>query len=366
MTLQRPIIERVRTDESLRRERDDADRAVSERKAAERIADQRVDQARTKADAVLDTARDRADKKVVGDIALPAVDGTTDQQRAKADHLLVKERAAEDEGIRRERQMHGDNADEQLLRERSRTDRYLLNERGRSDDAIAHRDDFLGMVSHDLRNLLNGVNLNATYLSERASASEEGRRTVEGMRRLKADVARMDRIIADLIDVVSIEAGRLAIRPIPGDAALLLGEAVDAFAVDAARKDIRLWVRSPQPSLDADFDPLRMSQVLANAVSNAIKFTPPGGQIELYGERTGHDIRLSVRDTGPGVPVALREAVFERFWQVGANEQRGLGLGLYICRCIVEGHHGRTWFADGLEGGSTLHCTLPWVAPVHG
>jgi len=169
----------------------------------------------------------------------------------------------------------------------------------------------------------------------------------------------MDSIIKDLIDVVSIDAGKLAINPAQAAAVSLLTEAVDAFSVAAALKDISLSAETSDDTLGAFFDHQRMSQVLANCVSNAIKFTPKGGHVELRGVRSGDEIRLSVSDTGPGIPEALREAVFERFWEVGANDQRGLGLGLYISRCIIAGHHGSIWFEDRKEGGISIHCTIP-------
>lgn len=367
MKPQGPITERVQTDQSLRQERRNADQAVQNQQTAAKVADRLVDRARSAADAVLDRARDRADGQAdppTGDrpgagTAATSPPQATRRERADADRLLTDERAAEDAAMRRQREAQTSSAESQLLRERSNTDRYLLTERGRADDAIAHRDDFLGMVSHDLRNLLHSVNLNAIHLSEKASASEEGQRTVDGMRRLQADVARMDHIIQDLIDVVSIEAGRLRIRPLPGDAAILLREAADAFAIRAAQKNIALTVQPPTQALEACFDHLRMAQVLANCVSNAIKFTPDGGRVDLSGAQVGDEVRLSVRDTGPGIPAALQEAVFERFWQIGSNDQRGLGLGLYISRCIVTGHHGRIWFDRDAAPGSTVHCTLP-------
>ena len=99
--------------------------------------------------------------------------------------------------------------------------------------------------------------------------------------------------------------------------------------------------------------------MLANVVSNAIKFTPQGGRIRLRGDRGGDEIRLSVSDTGSGIPGELLEAVFERFWQVGKNDRRGLGLGLYIARCIVEAHGGRMWAESEPGEGSTFVFTVP-------
>jgi signal transduction histidine kinase len=94
-------------------------------------------------------------------------------------------------------------------------------------------------------------------------------------------------------------------------------------------------------------------------VSNAVKFTPAGGRILVRGERAGSDLRLSVSDTGPGIPEQHLDAVFERFWQVTAGDGRGLGLGLYIARCIIDAHHGLIWAESPDTSGSTICLTLP-------
>ncbi|HUR39568.1 MAG TPA: HAMP domain-containing sensor histidine kinase [Verrucomicrobiae bacterium] len=361
MIARKPQPERVHTDDSLRTERKNADDAVSENRSAEQVADRIVDRARSEADAVVDQARHKADSKVAtGDAGVADVLAA---ERRQEDSLLGRERADADERLRLERAHQALTLENVLLRERANTDRYLLTERSRSDDAIANRDDFLGMVSHDLNNLLQNINLNAVYLSASASDSEEGARTVAAMERVQRDVDRMGDIIKDLVDIVSIDAGKLAIRPRPDNARRLLTEAADAYSVAAGAKDITVIVESPEKPLLGSFDQRRMSQVIANCVSNAVKFTPPGGLIVLRGECVGDEIRLSISDTGPGIPPAMLEAVFERFWQVGKDDQRGLGLGLYIAKCIVTGHHGRIWFENAADVGATLHCVIPRAAP---
>jgi signal transduction histidine kinase len=111
--------------------------------------------------------------------------------------------------------------------------------------------------------------------------------------------------------------------------------------------------------LAAAFDHDRMMQVLANIISNSLKFTPAGGQISVRGERAGSELRFSVTDTGPGIPDNSLEVIFERFWQVGKNDRRGLGLGLYLSRCIVEAHGGKIRAESTLGEGSAFSFTLP-------
>lgn len=356
--------ERDKTDESLRTERKNSDLAMAERRTGiEESADDLVERAREQADAVLDAAREKADHKL--DTVDPGGHGraTVARERAREDGVLQDERAAADETLRRQRLEQIRTLAALLPLEREKTDRFLLTERARSDEALAHRDDFMGMVSHDLRNLLSGIVLNATLLAEEASESDEGRRTVAGMGRIQRYVARMHRLIGDLVDVVSIDAGKLAVQPARGDAATLLTEAVDAFAQTALEKGISLESRAASGALPADFDHDRMLQVLANLITNALKFTPRGGVITVDGERAGDELRLSVSDTGSGIPSTMLEAVFRRFWQVSNNDQRGLGLGLYISKCIVDAHGGRIWVESTPNEGSTFHVTIPAAAP---
>ena len=102
-----------------------------------------------------------------------------------------------------------------------------------------------------------------------------------------------------------------------------------------------------------------MLQVLANTIANAIKFTSPGGGIRVRGTCAGGELHVSISDTGSGIPGDMLEAIFQRFWQVGKDDRKGVGLGLYISRCIVEAHGGKIWAESKLGEGSTLFFTLP-------
>ncbi len=352
--------ERDKTDESLRTERKNSDQVLAERRLdMEGNADQLVERARGQADAVLDAAREKADEELAEAHRVPPELEALERERAREDAIIEAERATADAQLRRERAEHARILAKLLPLEREKTDQHLQTERTRADNAIAHRDDFLGMVSHDLRNLLSGVVLNATLLAEESSDSDEGRRTLAGMQRIQRDVGRMNRLIGDLVDVASIDAGKLTVRPQRGDAAALITEAVETFALVASTKGISLELGNIEPVLLADFDHDRMLQVLGNLITNALKFTARGGGIVLRGARVDDHLRLSVSDTGAGIPSHLLEAVFERFWQVGKNDKRGLGLGLYISRCIVDAHSGKIWAESTLGQGSVFHVRIP-------
>lgn len=243
--------------------------------------------------------------------------------------------------------------------EREKTDRHLLTERAVWDGAVSNRDDFLGIVSHDLRGLLGGIVSAAGLLLMKAPDNADGRYARAQAERIKRYSARMNRLIGDLIDVASIQAGKLSVAPAAADAATLLTEAAETFGSTAAAQDIDIEIHVEQRPLPWVFDYTRLLQVMTNLVSNAVKFTPAGGRIVVRGERAGSDLRLSVSDTGPGIPEQHIEAVFERFWQVDASDGRGLGLGLYIARCIVDAHHGRIWAESPDTSGSTISLTIP-------
>ena len=351
-----PLPERANTDDSLRAERLDIDGALKgDVAAAERSADDVIDQAREVADAVVGEARLKADRE--SPPAHPAASDAVGEERAEADRVLRVERAAADGALEGERKVQADTLATLLVHERAATDAYLLTERDRADDAVAHRDDFLGMVAHDVRNLLDGVVLNLALLQ--SGAGEPEPQVAAAATRIRRYVARMNRLIGDLVDVTSIDAGKLAMMLVEADAVALVTEASEAFQPAAIEKGVSLSAEVPKGPLLARFDHDRMLQVFANLFSNAIKFTPQGGTVTVRVEAQPGLLRFCVGDTGVGIPASMLGAIFERFWQVGKNDQRGMGLGLYISKCVVEAHHGKIWAESEAGKGTQVFFTLP-------
>ena len=352
--------ERTRTDRSLKAERKKTDQARRvHRKKAERAADGVVDQARSVADAVLTASRSKADAaspRKAGSKSKSAVAG----ERARADRVVRATRDSADDKMRGIRRHEAAALVELLVHERAATDADLLSERARSDAALAHRDDFLGIVAHDVRNLLNGVVLNLEVM--RSDGVEAARADVAA-ERIRRAVARMTRLIGDLVDVTSINAGKLAMDRHEVDAGALVREATETFLPAAEEKGIALSADVPGAATCAELDRGRILQVLANLISNAIKFTPSGGTVTVGIEPGRSSLRFVVEDTGPGIPPALRKAVFERFRQVGHNDTRGQGLGLYISKSIVDAHGGRIRAESAPGGGTRLLFTLPCRSP---
>lgn len=352
--------ERDETDASLKAERSKADNEHG-RAMVEREADRVVEVARDRAESILRVARELADRDMttagVGsearkEIELERVvaDGAMAEEHQAADRLLYLEREA------RERALIA------LLRlEREATDDVLMLERTRADEAVATRDDFLAIVSHDLRNMLGGIALSAEMLAEFLTRDgDHGAATLRHAERIQRFTARMNRLVGDLIDVVSLEAGKLQVTTRPTHVSELVQEVIDTFQSSFAAKGISLGAELASGVVVVQCDHDRIIQVLANLLGNALKFTERGGQVTLSVGRSESEVCFSVADTGVGIPDSEALAVFERFRQVGSRKDRapGLGLGLYIAKCIVEAHGGTIWVDRPTAVGTTLSFTL--------
>jgi signal transduction histidine kinase len=349
-----PLSERGQTDESLRVEREKADEAIGKDLAAiDEAADAVIGRARARADEVLRAARAKTDQQSA---TMPnaQVSRVVTRERMLEDQVLQEERANADETLRAERAEHV----ALLSNEREATDKDLSSERARSDDALATRDEFLGVVSHDLRNLLNAMVGAAELIAKRVSLENHVEEVLTWAQRIQRSGARMNRLIGDLVDVASIEAGVLAVTREVGDPTHVVAEAVDTLQAQASASSIELAAEIVAPSSPAAFDSARILQVLTNLLSNALKFTPTHGRVVVRVERVGDEIRFAVSDTGRGIPADKLEAVFVRFLQL-QDDRRGVGLGLYISKCIVQAHGGRIWVESGIGKGSTFCFTLP-------
>lgn len=348
-------VQRDQTNESLRVEREKVDA----------IDVQKRDAIDAQADAVVQLARDRADQVV--ERARSDVDGATSavrspaqarQERARADSLLERERSDADASLQRERAQRRRYLADFLTVERDATDQDLLVERAHADTAVVARDAFLATVSHDLRSLLGGLAMNAKLVLRHAPGGTAGDELRGYAARSERLVARMSRLVNDLLDVASIEAGRLALFPERVDVARLLRETLDAFEPIAAAKRITLDANVARAPIDLWLDEGRILQVLANLVGNAIKFTQVEGRVSIEVLALDAEVQFAVNDTGIGIPAEAQGGVFERLSQVN-KDPRGLGLGLHISKSIVEAHGGRVWVESRPGVGSTFRFALP-------
>jgi signal transduction histidine kinase len=347
---------RGKTDESLLVERRKTDVELARgREAIESSADAGVDDERDRADDAVRASRATFDE--LAEAQDEPERARLSAERAREDRILAAERDLSDRQRDVERSEHLRVLASLLAEEREETDVSLVNERRHSDDAIQAREDFLAMVSHDLRSLLGAISLNAGMIAG-SHADELVIRRGKAIERL---TVRMTRLVGDLIDVAGIDAGRFRVAIGDHDAYRLVRDTREAFEVVAAERGLTISTAVPAESLVVPCDAGRILQVLGNLVSNAIKFTPPGGSISIAARADGEAAIFSVTDTGRGIASGDVSAIFDRFWQTStsANVGLGVGLGLYISKCIIDAHGGRIWVDTQLGSGSTFSFTLP-------
>jgi signal transduction histidine kinase len=383
---------RERTDIGLDEERAKTDLALAGTTAEERLsADADLEASRAAADEVIRERREVSDARLRDAHAgAPQVSALVDRERWVADRDKERERTLADSIVEHERQRVDDVVrveredrrlvDERLGLERAETDDRLRVERERTDEVVddasallfyeqaAHarskqavigRDERLALVSHELRNPLTAIVMNAQALLD---ASPTDLTTTRIAEEVQAACAQMSRLVTDLLDVTSIELGRLRVNLVPGDAAGALRAAMAAAAPVIEARSLSLVSHLPQQPLQARFDAARLAQVFANLFANSAKFTPPGGTITVELDQVGRSLRFCVSDTGCGIPADDLFHVFDRFWQVGGVDKRGLGLGLYVSKAIVEAHGGRIWAASNVGMGSKFYFTLPQMS----
>lgn len=216
--------------------------------------------------------------------------------------------------------------------------------------------DYLAMASHDLRTPMTVMRAQAQLLRRREAYDEHSINVILDQTR------RMERLVADLQDAAKLEAGQLELRRAEVDAADLVRDAAERANAQSLQHQVH--VETPATPVRGWWDRDRIGQVLDNLVSNAIKYSPGGGDIALRLTAAGDTARLSVTDAGVGIPEAVREQLFERFFRADeAGIASGLGLGLYITQMLVTAHGGRIEVASTPGQGSTFSVTLPLATP---
>jgi signal transduction histidine kinase len=351
---------RDRTDVRLKAERAKTDQELTrKKKVADGRAAEVVRTARRRAADVLRTSRERVDSQMRGRKASKAEWDLSNAERRREDQVLRKEYARADGVAAGEHAERARLVTELLANERHDTDRSLLLERADADTTLGKRDEFLGMVSHDLRNELNGITLNISLMLKRLADTKGDRKMFRSVTHVKRITLRMNRLIGDLLDVVSIDVGKFTVMPEIGDVSKAVGDVVEFFAPIASAKRISLTLKSIDSALCAPFDRQRVHQVLGNLLGNAVKYGAEGGHVAVRAERKGDAVWFTIADDGPGIAADRLETIFDRFSQGARPNGAGLGLGLYIARRIVEAHGGRIWAESQLGRGSTFTFTLP-------
>ncbi|HTB76353.1 MAG TPA: ATP-binding protein [Polyangiaceae bacterium] len=245
--------------------------------------------------------------------------------------------------------------------ERSRL--YALDRVRREELEHSNRmkDDFLGIVSHELRTPLSAILGWARMLRRGMLTSPKAReRALDAIER---NANLQARLVDDLLDVSRIVSGKLALDMASVDLGAIVEAAIDSVRPSLLSRGLELFTRIDGERVTILGDPRRLQQVVWNLLTNAIKFTPPGGRIEIVVTRDERTARVAVRDTGIGIPADVLPRIFERFKQADGTATRlygGLGLGLSIVRHVVESHGGRAAARSEGEGrGAEMVIELP-------
>jgi PAS domain S-box-containing protein len=232
------------------------------------------------------------------------------------------------------------------------------------EEANRAKDNFLAMVSHELRNPLSAILGWAAILKKGDTPAE---RTAQAYDVIEKNALAEARLVESLLDLSRIAAGQLKLDSERVDLPALLSSAIDSVRPAAHAKGINLEIATPQDAALIG-DSSRLQQIFSNLLTNAIKFTPRGGRIQVRLTRTGSHARIQVIDNGDGIDADFLPHIFERFRQADSTKSRthgGLGLGLAIVHELVQAHGGTvTAESPGKEHGSTFTVTLPVPAVI--
>jgi len=246
--------------------------------------------------------------------------------------------------------------------DRARLFESEIRARAEAEAAVSAQDEFLSIASHELRTPVAAVKATA-QLAQRAiqRGHYDPLRTTAYLEGIARAADRLASLVDDLLDISRLRTGRLKLRPETMDLVALVREIVDRYASTSTTHHFKLTTPREQVSIEAD--PLRIEQVMDNVLSNAVKYSPDGGDIAVRMWRDDGGVALSVADQGIGLPAGHETRIFETFGRApnaAAQQLPGLGLGLAVCRQLVEAHGGRIWATSpGEQQGTTVGLWLP-------
>ncbi|MBS0630978.1 MAG: hybrid sensor histidine kinase/response regulator [Verrucomicrobia bacterium] len=250
-------------------------------------------------------------------------------------------------------------AKEVLARIRTHLQNRLLLEQLSKADAAKNR--FLGMAAHDLRNPLASIRGLAEFLRD-GTVGQLTPDQLDLVNTIHTASQSMLEMVNELLDVATIESGELKIAPAKNDLVELIGKSVYLRNIDAAKKNTQITPVAATEPCWVNVDPAKMLQVIDNLLSNAIKYSPPGSIVTVEIHREAKTCSFSVKDQGPGIPEGERDKLFKDFGRLSVQPtggEKSTGLGLAICRKIVDAHHGSI-VAENLPGrGCEFRVTRP-------
>ena len=223
------------------------------------------------------------------------------------------------------------------------------------------KNDFVSSVSHELRTPMTSV-VGALGLVQGGAAGRLPEKAQAMIEIAHKNCNRLVRLLNDILDIERIESGKADLEIVSLDLHSLAQDSIETVSATAIERGVEIGLVEDTEALTVMGDSDRLVQVLINLLSNAIKFSPPGGLVEVRLSRRDHLVRVSVCDQGPGIPLSFRSRVFERFAQADASDSRpnaGSGLGLSICRLIIDAHGGSIAYDTRIGQGTTFYFELP-------
>jgi len=247
-----------------------------------------------------------------------------------------------------------------LFKELQASNREIAEKSRQLEVASQHKSEFLANMSHELRTPLNAIIGFSEILSEKMFG-ELNEKQEEYSKDIHASGQHLLSLINDILDLSKIEAGRMELELTEFDLPNAIENALMLVRERAGRRSIALHTNIDTQLGQIQADERKVRQVVLKLLSNAIKFTPEGGRIEVAAVPKDGSVEISVSDTGVGIAPEDQEAVFEEFRQVGTAEKKaeGTGLGLTLCRKFIELHGGRIWVKSEVGLGSTFTFTIP-------
>jgi len=216
-------------------------------------------------------------------------------------------------------------------------------------------EDEVAQIVHDLRTPLSAIALEATLMNSWLEAGDRSR-CVPAVARIHDNVDFLDRVVADLLDVCALAAGGFTLKCAPVELSALLDRVVERVA-GAARDRVAIDAARPVVAI---IDDVRVQRVVANLLDNALRYSPDSSRVLISLTTIGGRARITVADSGPGIPASDQSHLFERYRRGSTSlDRRGTGLGLYTCKRIIEAHGGSVTFESMRQVGSRFCIELP-------
>jgi PAS domain S-box-containing protein len=239
------------------------------------------------------------------------------------------------------------------------SERALLAAKEDAESASRIKSKFIDIAAHELKTPLTPLTLLVQKIKLLLSTNKEIPDNY--IDRMEQQIFRLTKLVDDLLNISRLEHGGLVLRPTRTDLIKLLQECTDDFKNSTAKVG-GLIFEGPDKALFMSLDPTRISQVVWNLLDNAVKYSPPKTPIRITLEEKENSVRVSITDQGPGIPLAKQAELFSKFYRVNTDTtytHAGMGLGLYICRKIINGHGGTISVTSDTGKGSTFFFDLP-------